>query len=148
MLVDLIMNELIFLFQRKIIEESKCKKNICINVFYYDNKLTYSIDLSNQRFNNDIDLLLISNEFKSHYVYIKDSHKFMFNKTKNRDKKYFCNCCLQCFSNEKVLIEHKEVYLLINSKQNVKLKSGTISFKNYSKQMPVPFTIYDNFECI
>ena len=36
-------------------------------------------------------------------------------------EKYFCKCCLQCFSSEKVLIEHKENYLIINGKQSVKL---------------------------
>ena len=46
-----------------------------------------------------------------------------------------------------VLIKHKGVCLVINGKQNVKLKS-TISFKIYFKQMPVPFKIYADFECI
>ena len=36
----------------------------------------------------------------------------------------------------------------INGKQNVKLASGFISFKNYSKQILVPFEIYTGFECI
>ena len=67
---------------------------------------------------------------------------------KNKNKKYFCKCCLQCFSSEKVLIEHKENCLIINGKQNVKLKSGSISFKNYFKQLPAPFKIYTDFECI
>ena len=31
-----------------------------------------------------------------------------FNKTKYKGKKYFCKNCLQCFSSEEVLIEHKE----------------------------------------
>ena len=55
-----------------------------------------------------MDLLLISNENKSHYVYIKDFNRFMYNKTKNNNEKYFCKNCLQCFSSDKVLIEHKE----------------------------------------
>ena len=110
--------------------------------------MTYPVYLSNQKFNDNMDLLLISNEFKSHYVYIKNFDKFMFNKIKNRNKKYFCKCCLQFFGNEKVLIEHRKDCLVINGKQNVKLKSGTISFKNYFKQMPVPFRIYADFECI
>ena len=38
--------------------------------------------------------------------------------------------------------------MIINGKQNVKLKSGSISFKNYFKQLPVPFKIYADFECI
>ena len=72
----------------------------------------------------------------------------MCNKTKNKNKKYFCKCCLQCFSSEKVLIKHKENCLVINGKQRVKLKSGSISLKNYFKQLPVPFKVYADFECI
>ena len=52
-------------------------------------------------------------------------------------KKYFCKFCLQCFGIEQVLIEHKENWLILNGKQIVKLKSGSISFKNYFKQLPV-----------
>ena len=53
---------------------------------------------------------------------------------------------LQCFSREGVLIERKENCLIINGKQNVKLKIGSISCKNYFKQLPVPFKIYADFE--
>ena len=81
-------------------------------------------------------------------MYIKDFDRFMCNKTKNKNKKHFCKCCLQCFRTENVLIEHKENYLIINGKQSVKLKSDSISFKNYFKQLPVPFKIYADFECI
>ena len=63
-------------------------------------------------------------------------------------KNIFAQCCLQCFSSRKVLIEHKENCLIINGKQSVKLKSGSISFKNYFKQLRVPFKIYASFECI
>ena len=72
----------------------------------------------------------------------------MFNKTKNKIKKYFGRCCLQCFSSENVLTEHNENYLVINTKQNVKLGEGSISFKNCSKQLFVPFKIYADFEYI
>ena len=110
--------------------------------------MTYPVYVSNQTFRDCRDLLLISDGNKSHYVYVKDFDRFMCNKTKNKNKKYFCKCCLQCFSSEKVLIEHKENCLIINGKQSVKLKSGSISFKNYFKQLPVLFKIYADFECI
>ena len=122
------------------------QNKIGINVFWYENKTTYPVYLSDQ--NDSIDLLLISNGFVSNYVYIKDFNRFMFNKTKYKGKKYFCKNCLQCFSSENVLLEHKEDCLVINGKQNVKLEEGFISFKNYSKQIPVPFKIYADFECI
>ena len=72
----------------------------------------------------------------------------MCNKTKNKNRKYFCKCCLQCFSSEKVLKEHKENCLIINAKQSVKLNIGSINFKSYFKQLPVPFKIYADFECL
>ena len=124
------------------------QNNICINVFGYKKGLPYPVYVSDQKFKNCIDLLPIADENKSHYLYIKDFNRFMCNKTKNKNKKYFCKYCLQCFSSEKVLLEHKENCLVINGKQSVKLKSGSISIKNYFKQLPVPFKIYADFECI
>ena len=46
-----------------------------------------------------------------------------------------------------MLIKHKENCLSINGKQSVKLEEGIIEFENYSKQIPVPFKIYADFEC-
>ena len=118
-----------------------------MNVICYENKLTYPVYLSNQEFENWINLLMINDEDKSHYVYIKDFNRFMCNKTKCKNKKHFCRYCLQCFSSEKVLTEHKEVCLEINGKQIVKLRSGLIKLKYYFKQLAVPFKIYADFEC-
>ena len=55
--------------------------------------------------------------------------------------------CLQCFSIENVFIKHKENCLSINGKQSIKVEKGIIKFENYSKQIPVPFKIYADFEC-
>ena len=48
------------------------QRNICINVFCYESNLTYPVYLSDQTFHNSVDLLLMSDENKSHYVFIKD----------------------------------------------------------------------------
>ena len=69
-----------------------------------------------------MNLLLFIDDDKSHYVYIKDFDRFMFLKTKNKNKKWFCKNCLQCFSNKNVLAEHKEDCLIVNGKQSVKLE--------------------------
>ena len=45
-----------------------------------------------------------------------------------------------------VLIKHKEDCLSISGQQSINLEKGTIKFKNYFKQLPVPFTIYAAFE--
>ena len=60
------------------------QNNIYIDVFCYESGLTYPIYVSNQKFQDCIDLLLIPNENKSHYVYIKDFNRFMCNKTKKK----------------------------------------------------------------
>ena len=92
-----------------------------------------------------MNLLLSVYDDKSHYVYIKDFDRFMFHKTKNKNKKWFCRSCLECFSSKNVLTKHKEDCLSINGKQSVKLE-GIIEFENYSKQIPVLFKIYADFE--
>ena len=122
------------------------KNNICINVFSYEYGVTYPVHLSKQKFENYVDLLLINDENKSHYVYIKDFNKFMFNTTKHKNKKHFCRYCLQCFSSKRALVEHKETCLKINSKQIVKLRRGSIRFENHFKQLTAPFKIYADFE--
>ena len=140
------MKILIFLSQKEDYCNVEIKNNICINAFAYENKLIYPVYLSDKKCEDSIDLLLTSNEFRSHYVYIKDFDRFMFSKTKNKNKKYFCKCWFQCFSSEEILIKHKKDCLVINGKRNVRLKNGTISLKNHFKQTPVPFKIYADFK--
>ena len=123
------------------------KNNICTNVFCYENRLVFPIYISDQKFENSIDLLLVIDENKSHYVYIKDIDGYKFHKTKNKSKTYSCKSCLQCFSSKNMLAEHKKVCLSINGTQSVRLEKGTIEFKNYFKEIPVPFKIYADFEC-
>ena len=100
-------------------------------MFGYKNKLIFLIYASEQKFEDSVDLLLLIDDDKSHYVYIKDFNRFMFHKTKNKNKKWFCGSCLQCFSSENVLIKHKEDCLSINGVQYVKVQEGTFEFKNY-----------------
>ena len=61
--------------------------NVCINVFAYENKLIFPIYVSDQSLKDSMDLLLLKNHNNSHYVYIKDFDRFLFHKTKNKNKK-------------------------------------------------------------
>ena len=101
-----------FPISRKDYCKIEVQNKICINVFCYENKAVYRVYLFN--FSDSMDLLLVSDQFKSHYGYIKDFDRFIFNKTKCKGKNYFCKNFLQCFSSEKILSEHKEDYLVIN----------------------------------
>ena len=76
-----------FPVQEKDFNKIEIKNNKCINVFGYDNKLIFPIYISDHKFEDSMDLLLLIDNDKSHYVYIKDFDRFMFHKTKNKNKK-------------------------------------------------------------
>ena len=126
------------------------QNNININVFGYENKQTYPIYVSKEKFENVMNLLLISDDENKHYCLIKDFNRFMHHKTKSHQRKHFCMHCLQCFSSERVLTKHQEVCIEINGEQSIKMPEvgSKIEFKNYNKQMQAPFVIYADFEAI
>ena len=99
--------------------------------------MVFPVYISDQKFKSSIDLLRLLNDDQSHYVYIKDFNTFMFHKTKNKNKKWFCKSCLQCSTSENVLIKHKKDCLSINGQQSINLEKETIEFKNYFKQSRV-----------
>ena len=57
------------------------KNKICINGFCYESKFTYPVHISNKKFTNSMDLLILSDKIKSHYVHMKT-----FNKVKTKTK--------------------------------------------------------------
>ena len=65
------------------------QNNININVFGYENKQTYPIYVSKEKFDDVLNLLLISDDENKHYVYIKNFNRFMYRKTRNKNKKHF-----------------------------------------------------------
>ena len=89
LLIILIMMGLSFLFEKKILARLRRKKNICINVHCYEKKLTFSIYISDQKFKNSIDLLLLADENKSHYVYIKNFDRLCFSKRRIKPENFF-----------------------------------------------------------
>ena len=134
----------------KQINKIEKQNNIRINLFGYEEKQKFPIYISQEKFQDHMELLLINKDKKNHYVLIKNCNKFMFDQTKHNCKKHFCMYCLQCFSREDVLAEHIKNCLSINGKQAIKMpeKGQHVSFRNYHKQIPVPFVIYADFEAI
>ena len=87
----------------EIIEE---RFNINVNVFGYENRISplYVSKKSNEQVLN---VLLMSNEEKSHYVFIKDFNRLMYLKTKHKDRKHFCMSYLQNFTTKEILNSHR-----------------------------------------
>ena len=59
------------------------KTAFALTRFCYGNGLIYPIHVSDEKFKGCMDLLLITDKNKPHYVYIKDFNRFMCNKTEN-----------------------------------------------------------------
>lgn len=129
-----------------------------INVFSSDLPPTI---LKSSKYESDkesIDLLLLEDKDKTHFVYIKDFNILCTGGRGNTNfgtlrKRYFCKRCLCSFTSQEKLDEHKEDCSLHKACKRVlpKIKDGikpTISFKNYNKQVKAPFAIYSDFECI
>ena len=127
------------------------QNSININVFGYENKEPYPIYVSKEKYENHMELLLVTKDENKHYVLIKDFNKFMYNQTKHKERKNFCMYCLQCFSSERVLNNHKENCIQVNGQQAIKMPdkdNNILKFNNFHKQQPVPFVIYADFEAI
>ena len=81
------------------------QNKININLFGYDTvkkKSIYPVQISEENYDDHLELLYIEgknelDEETTHYIYIKDFNRLMFNFTKHKGKKHFCMHCLQCF---------------------------------------------------
>ena len=127
------------------------QNSITISVFGYEDKQPYPIYVSKEKYEDHMELLLITENENKHYVLIKDFNKFMYNQTKHKERKHFCMDCLQCFSSERVLNNHKENCIQVNGQQAIKMPdkdNKILKFNNFHKQQPVPFVIYADFEAI
>ena len=75
--------------QEKDFSKIELKSNICIKVFGYEDKSVFSIYVWDQKFEGSMDLLLLIDEDKANYVYIKDFDRLIFTKQKIKTKNGF-----------------------------------------------------------
>ena len=80
-------DEIEFPVKEKDFEKIEVQNDICINFFCYENECVFPIYVSEKKIKDSIDLLLLIDDNKSHYLYIKDFDRFMFHKTKNSSVK-------------------------------------------------------------
>ena len=109
------------------------QNSINVNVFGYELGQPYPIYISKEKYQDHMELLLITKGENKHYVLIKDFNKFMYNQTKHGNRKHFCMYCLQCFSREDVLTEHIPNCIAINGVQGVKMpeEGDEVHFRNH-----------------
>ena len=123
-----------------------------INVFYLDEKdcITHTREIKKKDCKNTIDLFLIQEDRKSHYTLIKNFHRLLRSQKtgSNNGKLFICKRCFWHFSKEELLDKHIE-YCSNNQIAVVDMPRPNtfLHFKNYYKQLPVPFVVYADFEC-
>ncbi|XP_065370870.1 uncharacterized protein LOC135963015 [Calliphora vicina] len=133
----------------KIKEFELNNSSISINVFgLEDNNIAGPYYFTQQEKDNHINLLLLEEGEIFHYVLIKKISRLIKTQlTKHRRKVHVCNTCLIHFHNESALMKHKEECNKIVTKMP-NLDNNILSFKNFKKQMDMPFVVYADFECI
>ena len=111
------------------------KNSINISIFGYESKSLYPIRISEEKYDHQMELLYIQEKEKSHYVYIQNFNRLMFNFTKHRETKRFCLRCLHCFSSKNLLERHQPDCFSLNGTQAITMpKPGSkIYFKNHHR---------------
>ena len=121
-----------------------------INVFSNDNMTISPLRMAERDCKNTIDLFFYEEEGVSHYSLIKNFHRLIKSqKTKSKDGPIFiCKRCFYHFTKEELLEKH--IKYCSNNKSaivNMPKPNTMLYFKNYHKQLPIPFVVYADFEC-
>ena len=112
----------------------------------------YTIRSTKNKYEKSIDLLLVEEEGKRHYVCVKNiSRLIRTNKTKHRSKIMICRNCLTCFYDKEKYDYHLTKGCNEHDCSKVVMPFGdkaNLEFKNYSKMNKYPFVIYADFETL
>ena len=133
----------------KDINVSEMNSDISINVLSVENKDIY-ICRKGIRRDREINLLLISEDDKLHYTAVKSLSRLLTSRnTKHKCKEYFCNNCLQGFTQERVRDQHR-VYCEDNETVSLEMprEGSTVEFCDGQNQFRIPFVMYADFEAI
>ena len=119
-------------------------------MFGYEKNDLFPVYISEEKKEQHVNLLLISNKDTNHYCLIRNLHRLLSSQTKHNGRRYYCNYWLFGFAREDLLLDH-EPNCRKNGPQNIKLPNegnDVLYFKELHKQLKVPFVIYADFESI
>ena len=128
------------------------QNNLAVNVFGWEKGVIIH-HLSKQPANMPrINLLLIENAGKFHYTWIKDLNHLLYDQSKCRERKHFCERCLHGYSREDLLESHRpECRGISQTAVRVEMPEegkNKLAFQNHHKQLSAPFIIYSDFEAL
>jgi len=126
--------------------------NTHINVFKYNEEIdeVNPIRISNNKGYDIINLLLLSDDNKEHYIYIKNiDHLY---KNKNNHNKFLCSTCFKQFSPERFEKHDCSIQESTEFIRDIKYPElGTkmeLSSTIYKNKLSPPFIVFCDFECI
>ena len=136
-------------------EKQNPKYGINVNILEKNNEVVPRV-ICKDKNKVIINLLLISDGEKQHYVWIKNFTRLMSAKvSKDGHELYWCYNCLSHFTSEKVLHSHQDNGCYDNPCAKIVLPEPNtedcyISYKEtmMKKQLKVPFIIYADFEAL
>ncbi|CAB4039210.1 Gastrula zinc finger, partial [Paramuricea clavata] len=128
----------------------KTKKAI-INIRNSDNKcFMWSILAALHPIPYSFKINLIAAGTTRHYCLIKDLNKFLYSQNRKKARMFYCRYCLHGFIREDLLQDH-EPHCSQHGPQRIELPdedNATLFYKDYHKQLKVPFAIYADFESL
>ena len=128
------------------------QNKIRVNIFGFDcvekNTCIFPRYISNNVYENTVNLLLISNDQRSHYILIKNINGLLRNKTNHGSGMKYCLRCLQNFSSPKLL----EIHTLMCAKKEIQTTTmpteNTMKFTNYKYMKYNIITVYVDWEAL
>ena len=126
--------------------------DVSVNVFEVDEEqeqIVIGRKLKNKDAKCHIDLLRIDEDDISHYVYVKDCSRLLNSqKSKFRNKSYFCKYCHTGFGTQELLNKHYEKGCMEVEGQQIEMPTPDekLKFKHHFKKLRCPFVIYADFE--
>ena len=134
------------------IGEVERQNNLAINVFGWDKGVIVHRLSKQPEEEARINLLLIEKAGKFHYIWIKNLNRLLYDQSKHRERKHFCERCLHGYSREDLLEDHRpeckgigQTAVWVEMPPEGKNK---FTFQNHHKQLPAPYIIYADFEAL
>ncbi|KAK3740268.1 hypothetical protein RRG08_031987 [Elysia crispata] len=130
----------------------ECQNNLAINVFGWDKGVIVHHLSKQPEEEARINLLLIEKAGKFHYTWIKNLNRLLFDQSKYRERKHFCERCLHGYSREDLLEVHRpECKGIGQTAVRVEMPEegkNNLTFQNHHRQLPAPYIIYADFEAL
>ena len=91
----------------KDIHKFEIQNKISVNVLGFEKGNLYPVHVTKERFDQHVNLLLISDGQKSHYCWIKSMSRLLADQHSSKIKSHYCIYCLQGFTSHRVLEKHQ-----------------------------------------